>query len=109
MLGSNEVNIEWSSLVIFGWDYEISKEPLLLELKDNIMEGDKLWLLVGYSESICDGIRVGIFNKNSEVILLEISDSSKLSLSNNAMVGVIDFSRLGESLGCKEPVSLGVS
>ena len=38
------------------------KEQPLLELKDNIKEGDKLRTTVVYYESISDGIRVDRFN-----------------------------------------------
>ena len=47
-------------------------------------------------EYISGGIRVEIFNWNSEVILLGLYDSSKLGVYDNEMLVVADSSKLGE-------------
>ena len=72
------------------------------------MWGDKLWTTVDYYESVSDGIRVDSFNLNSEVVLLGLSDYSKLGLSNIQMLVVADSSKLIKELDCKEFEKLGV-
>ena len=94
--------LECTSLGIFEGDYGLVKEPTLLELKDNIKGVNKIWTTVAYYESVSDSIRVDMFNKNYDVILLVIYDSSKLSLSDNTMIGVADSSKLIAQLDCKK-------
>ena len=61
-----------------------------------------------YSESVFDGLWVDSFKKNSKVILLGIYDSSKIGVSDNTMICVAEYSKIGEELGCKEGTPLGV-
>ena len=72
------------------------KEPILIAWKDIIKGDGKLWTLMAYSDSVPNGIRVDRFYEYCEVILLGISDSSKLGLSENTMLGVVDYSKLEE-------------
>ena len=51
---------------------------------------------MAYSDYVPNGIRVDRFYEYCEVILLGISDSSKLGLSENTMLGVVDYSKLEE-------------
>ena len=59
--------------------------------------------------SISDCIRVDSFNWNYEDIILGIFDDATLSLSDNKMIGVAEYSKKGEELDFKEVASLGVS
>ena len=59
-----------------------------------------------YTESISDSISVDRFNWNSEGILLRISDCFKLGLYGNIMLGVDDFYKLREKIGCMVGESL---
>ena len=57
---------------------------------------------MAFTEFVSDIIRVGRFNWNSEGILLRISDSSKLGLYDNTILGVDDYYKHKEKIGCKE-------
>ena len=72
------------------------KEQTLLGLKNNIDEGDKLWTKMAYPDSVSDDIMVEIFNWISRDILLGIYDYSKLGLSDNTMLVVANYFKLGE-------------
>ena len=85
------------------------KQPYLLGSKDNINGSGILWTTVSYYEYVSDGIRVDSLNWNSGGNILVIIDSFNIILSENIMLGVADYSKLGEELGCKEVASLGVS
>ena len=60
-----------------------------------------------YTESIYDSKSVNRFNWNNEGILPRISNCFKLGLYGNIMLGVDDFYKLREELGCTVGESLG--
>ena len=64
IVGPTGDSIEFKSLGIFEWDFSVVKEWRLLEMKDNIKEGDKLLPTVAFPESVYDGINVEILNWN---------------------------------------------
>ena len=72
------------------------RNNILLVLKDNIDEGDKLWTTMASPKSGSNGITVDNFNWNYGGILLWISDSSITFLSKNKMIGVVDYFKLWE-------------
>ena len=73
----------------------MKKRPLF-GLKDNTEESDKLWTVVDSTESVSDGIMVDSFNWNHVDILLIISDSSTLGISDKTVLGGADYSKFGE-------------
>ena len=96
MLGTIEGSLEWSPPGIYEWDSEGLKKQKLLEMKYNIKEGDKLWATVAFTKSVSNGIKVDIFNWNSEGIILGISDDETLVLYYSTILGVYNYFKLLE-------------
>ena len=77
-------------------------------MKDSSKDGDKLWSAVGYRGSIFDGIRVHNSDGNSEELLAEFPYGVIFGAIESIIFGLTESSKLGEELGCKEGVWLGL-
>ena len=61
-----------------------------------------------FYDSISDGTRVDNSDVNAEGLPVGAYDGAALILVGSTLIGVADFSKLGEDLGCKEDISLYV-
>ena len=60
-------------------------------------------------ERKCDGIKVDIFDENTEGFPVGTSDYESNGLLYRTMIGVTHYSKVWEELGCKEGTVLVVS
>ena len=104
MLVPFEVLIKYSSL---GISEKVSGSELVF--KANSKDIDKPWYVVGYPDSIFDGIRVYNSDENSEEFLFELPYVVIFGVIEVKMFGLTESSKLGEELVCKEGVWRGVS
>ena len=72
-------------------------------------EGDELWATVGSSDkqSLC--IKNNNSDGNTEGYPFGTSDYAKLGYCYRKMIGVTDYSKIGDEIGHKEAASIGVS
>ena len=104
MFGPIEDLIKYSSL---GISEKVSGSELVF--KANSKDIDKPWYVVGYPDSIFDGIRVYNSDENSEEFLFELPYVVIFGVIEIKMFGLTESSKLGEELVCKEGVWRGVS
>ena len=104
MFGPIEDLIKYSSL---GISEKVSGSELVF--KANSKDIDKPWYVVGYPDSIFDGIRVYNSDENSEEFLFELPYVVIFGVIEVKMFGLTESSKLGEELVCKEGVWRGVS
>ena len=109
MLVPFEVLIKYSSLGISETVSEEDKNGSLLVLKYSSKNGDKLWTAVDYPGSIFDGIRVYNSVRNSEELLVEFPYGGIFGAIESIIIGLTEYSKLGEELGYKEGVWLRVT
>ena len=65
-------------------------------MKNKIIDGDMLWTVNDYPDSISDGIMLEKSDGNYEGFTVGTSDGETPGLNDNTMIGVADSSKLGK-------------